>query len=525
MDVQVKLVPTEEQVEVIKAVAGKDSVMVDAYAGCAKSSTLEMAAPGVRVPALGVAFNKKIATDLSARMPSNFTVKTFNGLGFAASIRALQGAPRAQLDDKKLGKIVSQVAKDRDIDLTVEQWDDLRRLVVAAMQAGVTPGDRGRPLVENTKQTWADLADEKWIMPEQFEFLYEMAQEVLVRDIEMVEKQGIFSFDDQVYISACIAGNFPQYPVVFVDEKQDLSPLNLAQLALCVREDGRLAAVGDDRQSIYAFRGADAKASRKIRLIRENWVDRTLATTFRCPKVIVERQQGHVPGYRAWHTNAEGRVVQLEPGNTEFDLDEGWNWGTVEGLKPHPAARVMVLCRNNGPLLSLAFKLIRAQVGVVMLGRDIGKGLITLSRKILPEDSISRDICAGLIQDWMSSESSLARANGHEEKVAGITDRGECLLAVVDSGCRDAGELRGMLQKLFSREAGQVELSSIHRAKGLEKDVIVHLDPWRIPSKYAKDAAKAGDGRQLEQEFNLLYVAETRTKHTLINCNLEDFSG
>ena len=159
-----------------------------------------------------------------------------------------------------------------------------------------------------------------------------------------------------------------------------------------------------------------------------------------------------------------------------------------------------------------------------MLGRDIGKGLITLSKKVLPDDNTDRLRCSAIVADWIETETSLARANKHEERIAGITDRGECLLAVIDSGCRDAGELREMLKKLFDRETGQVQLSTIHRAKGLEADCILHLDPWRIPSKYAREAAKAGDPRQLEQEFNLLYVAETRTKHTLINANLEDFS-
>lgn len=159
-----------------------------------------------------------------------------------------------------------------------------------------------------------------------------------------------------------------------------------------------------------------------------------------------------------------------------------------------------------------------------MLGRDIGKGLIQLSRKILPDDKTDRFKCSGIIADWLETETSLARVNKHEERIAGITDRGECLLAVIDSGCRDAGELRTMLQKLFARENGQVQLSTIHRAKGLEADCVLHLDPWRIPSKFAKEAEKLGDSRQIQQEWNLRYVCETRTKHTLINADLQDFT-
>lgn len=520
-----KLVPTDEQQAVIEAIAGRDSVMVDALAGCAKSSTLEMAAPGVKGPALALAFNKKIATDLARKMPQNFVCKTFNAIGFGVALRAIPNAPKAVLEEKKLGKLITQISKDRKIDLDSEQWDQLRRLVTGAMQAGITPGDRGRPLTTNNRDNWEAIADELWILPDQFEFLYEMGQEVLAAGIKQFEENGIFSFDDQVYYPTVIAGQFPKYPKIFTDETQDLNGLNHAMLELMLNDDTMLASVGDPRQSIYGFRGAVNDGMKKLRRIRPRWVDRGLLTTFRCPKLVVARQQWHAPGYKAWHTNTDGAIANLRDGDEHFNIMDGWSWKDIQAHMPSPNCSMMVLCRNNSPLLSLAFKLIRNQIGVVMLGRDIGKGLISLSRKILPDDKTPRFDCSGKVAEWIETEVSLARANKHEERVAGITDRGECLLAVIDSGCRDAGELRQMLTKLFARESGQVQLSTIHRAKGLEADCVLHLDPWRIPSKFAREAEKLGDSRQLQQEYNLLYVAETRTKHTLINADLSGFAG
>lgn len=518
------LTPTDEQIAVIEAIKGPDSVMVDALAGCAKSSTLQMAAPGVKGPALALAFNKKIAVDLASKMPGNFVCKTFNAIGFGVALRAIQGAPKAVLEEKKLGKLITQIAKDRKIDLDSESWDAIRRLVNGAMLAGITPGNRGRPLTLNTREAWEEIADQLWILPDAFEFVYDMAQEVLAAGIEQFEKHGIFSFDDQVYYPAVIAGVFPKYPRIFTDETQDLNGLNHAMLEQMLGPDTKLASVGDPRQSIYAFRGALNDGMQKLRRIRPSWIDRGLLTTFRCPKLVVARQQAHAPGYTAWHTNTEGRIARLAPGAEGLNIEDGWTWKDIQRLMPQPNCSMMVLCRNNSPLLSLAFKLIRNQIGVVMLGRDIGKGLIQLSRKILPDDKTDKFQCSGIIASWLETETSLARVNGHEERIAGITDRGECLLAVIDSGCRDAGELREMLQRLFARENGQVQLSTIHRAKGLEADCILHLDPWRIPSKFAQEAAKNGDSRQLQQEYNLRYVCETRTKHTLITADLQDFT-
>lgn len=520
---QAKLIPTAEQQAVIAAIAGIDSVMVDALAGCAKSSTLQMAAPGIRGPALALAFNKKIATDLTARMPGNFVCKTFNSIGFAAALRAIPNAPKAQLEEKKLGKLITQIAKDRKIDLDSESWDQIRQLVNGAMLAGITPSDRGRPLTPDTLDEWKSIAEDKWILPSQFEFVYDLAREALIQHIEQFERNGIFSFDDQVYYSACIAGQFPKYPVIFTDETQDLNGLNHAMLEQMMGGATRLASVGDPRQSIYAFRGALNDGMQKLRRIRPSWTDRGLLTTFRCPKAIVARQQAHAPGYTAWHTNTDGAVVDVGPGSAGFKIEDGWNWSTIRRLLPQENSQIMVLCRNNAPLLSLAFKLIRAQIGVVMLGRDIGKGLVSISKKILPEDGMPRDGCIIAVREWMESEVSLARANRHEEKIASLQDKGECLIAVLESGCRDAGELRQMLQRLFAREHGQVQLSTIHRAKGLETDVVLHLDPWRIGNRI-KSLEKSGNARNAQQERNLQYVAETRTKHTLINADLQDFA-
>jgi hypothetical protein len=512
--------PTPEQAAIVEAIQSPDSCMVNAYAGAAKTTTLQLASQKVRVPALALAFNKKIARELEGRVPGNFTVKTLNGLGHGAWARTLPPGTTITLDDRKLGKLVTQVAKERKVDLASQQWDDLRRLVSGAMQAGIVPADEGRGLRPDNHDAWESIADDLWINLDDFEFLYDMAHEILVRSIAMA-RQGIISFDDQVYCSTCLGGRFAGFPVVLVVEAQDLCTLNHAMLALSIRDGGKLVAVGDPKQAIYSFRGADSASMAKIRGLRDSWIDLPLATTFRCPKRIVARQLAHAPGFKAWHTNCEGEVRGLAQ-----TPEASWDWGDIAGLQPSPSSRIAILCRNNGPLLSMAFRLIRQGIGVTMLGRDLGKGLASLSKKLAPDDSTSAVIVSALITEWLERETSLALANDHPERVASFEDRAECLRAVIASaGVRDAGGLRQALARLFAREDGLVVLGSIHRAKGLEWDLVVHLDPWRIPSKWAKKAAMKGDDSQLQQEYNLRYVVETRTKHTLVNASLENFNS
>lgn len=514
--------PTDEQTAILDAARTTESSMVIAFAGCAKSTTLEMASYVTKVPALALAFNKAITDELKGRLGPAFTVKSMNGYGLGAWLKAHPDISLV-MDDKKVGKLVSKFAKSRKIDLESDQWTWVRQLVSRAQLAGISPHDIGSPLTPDTPEEWEILAEELWVPPDEKGMICDLARDVLIESISLA-RQGLMTFDDQIYCPTILGGIWPRFSRIAVDEAQDLNRLNHRMIELSMRPETSLMMVGDPKQAIYQFRGADSDSMGRLGALRPQWRQLPLATTFRCPKVIVSRQQSHAPGFRAWHTNAEGVFSQLKA-RDEVDELGGWNYASLAEHLPHSNASMAILCRNNAPLLSLAFKLIRAGVGPTMLGRDIGKGLIALSKKILPDDSTPRDIMIGQIIEWRETETSAALAADNDEKVASINDKAGCLLAVLESArAKDARQLRDLLTSLFSREGGQVALGTIHRSKGLEWDVVLHLDPWRIPSKYARELAKAGNPTQLGQEMNLRYVCETRTKFVLLNGDLEDFN-
>lgn len=515
------MTPTPEQEAILQATRERnESILVRAYAGTGKTTTLEMIAKALpEKPSLAVAFNKKIAQELERRFPSHFQVKTLNGLGHVAFGKSI--GRRCVVDEKKLGRLVTAELKKNDIyDNTT--WDAVRQLVSAAMTAGLVPSIFPvTGLVPDNDESWADLCD-----PDTEDQILQLARSVLIASIkECFGPNGanaILSYDDQIYMSALFNGDFPRFPIVLVDEAQDLSPLNHIQVKKCAA--GRIIICGDELQSIYAFRGADHESIAKLRALRQDWIELPLATTFRCPKVVVDRQQKHAPGYKAFATAPDGEIITVplvngsfKGGNpkdqSNYDTPETWDWSHITQVA---TGRIAVLCRNNAPLLSIAFKLIRQGIGVTMLGRDIGKGLETLSRKIIPNDNEPTKRCIELVQDWMITQMTIAEARGQDNKLEGIEDRAACLLAVLESDVRNARELRQKLQTIFS-STGTVTLSTIHKAKGLEWDTVVHLDPWRIPSRYARSQAER------QQEANMRYVCETRSKHTLILADLRDF--
>lgn len=511
--------PTPEQEAIIAAVAKSDgpSVMVEAGAGCSKTTTLEMSGRGIHVPALAIAFNKKIADELSMRMSGNFECRTMNALGHRAWMRA-RSARGMKIDAYKSGKLVTEIAKSHKTYLTEDQWDYARLLVREAQIQGLVPNlftkqGIAKSLIPDTMEGWQCLGDEHAIPDDDFDMVWELAREALIEDIKLAYN-GLISFDDQIYCSTMLGGVFNKYPVVFVDEDQDLSPLQIRMIQQSLRPDGRILAVGDKCQSIYAFRGAVGEAAEQIRALRSDWIDLPLMTSFRCPQAVATRQLDHVPLFKAYSANPIGNVAYLNG-------EDGWTWKhMMDTLVPERSMDIAILCRNNAPLLGMAFRLIRQGIGCHMMGRDISKGLKALSKKLAPEDDMPADKVLGRLDEWINTELSKARVNDNPQAAEKFSDKADCIRAIIESAqCRDAGQLRRQIDHLFSRENSRVVLSSIHRAKGLEWPVVMHLDPFRLPSKWA---LKKG-GRSMEQEKNLKYVAETRTKHTLVMADLDGF--
>lgn len=533
--------PTPEQHAILSAVkSSKESMMVNAMAGTGKTSTLVMIANELPAqPAIALAFNVQIKKELERRFPSYWKIMTLNGLGHLAWMRALGRDKKITLDERKLGRLVTQVFKDYQYQGNEDAWSNVRTLVSKAMQAGIVPASRPhKGFRADTPEQWAMLADENWLL-DMGETEIGLAREILTRSVAE-GFEGTISFDDQIYLSVCFNGQFPRYGLLLGDEVQDWSVMNrvMAQRTC----SGRLILVGDPRQSIYSFRGADSDSMTRLRALRQTWIDLPLSVTFRCPKVIVDRQQSHAPGFTAFHSNKIGEVKRFQrfPQGTQEPIPsdpeernkwkqrnhalnygetvpQTWSWPQVEKLASN--GTIAILCRNNAPLLKIAFRLLRQNTAVTMLGRDIGKTLIAVSKKVLPDDDMTAVECVQTVNLWRESQVALANANGQEEKVANLHDQAECLLAVIEGArAETASAIRWYLKELFERTSGHVVISTIHRAKGLEYDCMLHLDPWRIPSKHAMQ-----NPVQMQQERNLLYVCETRTKRLLIEANLEDF--
>lgn len=463
-----EVIPTPEQEAITSAVLSGQNIMVEALAGCAKSTTIEMAVralPKAR-RILVLAFNRKIKSDMEKRLKDvpNVKVQTANGFGLAALYRSNIRGP---LDQDKIFKLSKAVGVRGD-DLS-----DLMSLVRSARMAGVFPsGLAGKGLIPDTMDTWQAIAadetiDPVWITP---------AQEILNKSTRMALRGEALDFDDQIYLSALSCGSFPSYDTIFVDEAQDLAPLNHAQIRRASRS-AQLVVVGDTHQAIYAWRGADCHSMRNIRNLRPAWTDLTLSVTFRCPSRVVERLQAFVPRFQAGPSNREGHIEQLS------------RW------TPQPASAI--ISRNNAPIIKTAFRLLRRGIPAQVIGTDIGKNLKRLYNKLSDHGRLSHE--------KVMEKARLQLSSCPAKEV----DRLESLLALLEGAGR-SGNVSSAVEALTAA-AGRdsISLSTGHRAKGLEWPTVYHLEPQLIPSCYAHTP------EELQQEENLRYVIETRTQNAL----------
>jgi hypothetical protein len=237
-----------------------------------------------------------------------------------------------------------------------------------------------------------------------------------------------------------------------------------------------------------------------------------LATSFRCPKAVVERQKAHYPEFKAFEGNPEGTVETLG------------TWG-ISDIRPNSA----IICRNNAPLVSLAFLLLRQRRGFTFFGIDMARNLKGLIKKIAglsgkdlrkADREIPRDQLLTRLGLWYEREVTRINSAGKGELLASIKDRKECARTIILES-EDLGSAMDLCETIFDSANPGLVLTSGHRSKGFEWSSVYHLDPFRLPSKYAIIQANAGYPAQLLQERNLLYVIETRTKHTLTMISLE----
>ena len=433
------------------------------------------------------AFGKAIADELVSRFVGyDVTVKTLHALGLSCVKRfwpdvkvgftsdradALAEAVCGARTPDAIKKLVAKLhTKGREINAHATQLGDLTELAL-------------RFECEPTEEWIADGFDLAFI---EQKALDAMALAASVKPV----KTGIDG-SDMLFLPVRNGWLRKMCDDIVVDEAQDMNATQL-EIAVSIARH-RVIVVGDDKQAIYAFRGADSEALDRLKT-ELSAVELPLNITYRCAKSIVREAQRLVPDFEAGENNLEGEVLTLD----------------ASKLTQTASAGDFILSRVNAPLVSIAMSLLRSGKRTRIAGRDIGKGLIALVRKMKAR-SVPELLTK--IESWKTRE--IVRLDAkfvgkmdsptYSTRLDAIIDQADMLSSLTD-GAANVAEVETRIEALFTDDglgqAGMITCSSVHRSKGLEADrVFVLADTLRETS---------------DEERNIAYVAITRAKSTLV---------
>jgi len=312
--------------------------------------------------------------------------------------------------------------------------------------------------------------------------------------------------------------NIPKYLQAFVKRVMGMAMLHGAGIpGLMSAKDinewqnlvthyGIMLWVGDDFQSIFGFTGSSIDSLDVIE--REfNCKVFPMTQTFRCGKAIVSLARRLVPDYKAAPDNHDGEVSTISEKNfKKLDLVPGQD---------------AVICRNTRPLIPVAYDLIKRGIPAHIEGKDIGKGLLSLTNRWQGVKTIPALVTR--LTEYRDKEVSKLMLAKQELQAEALSDKVDTVLAIIEGLPKGAtlNDLRERIDSMFANSDGEkaatVVLMTAHRSKGREFHTVYGLGVSSLmPSKRAKQ------DWEIQQERNLEYVLYTRSIHRYIDVVLGD---
>jgi DNA helicase II / ATP-dependent DNA helicase PcrA len=455
---------------------GSGNAIVEAVAGSGKTTTIVEAMKSARGSTIFLAFNKSIAEELKSR---GVNARTFHSLTYSPVTRAREVR---DIDQHKLNKII-------DDKFTADEGRIygafLRKLVGLGRQQGIGC------LIPDKFESWAEIVEHHDLDIDNEEGVIETGIRMASSLLQYSNKDKRVDFDDLLYFAVLDGLTLPKFDFVFVDEAQDTNAIQRALLRKILKPTSRLIAVGDPAQAIYGFRGADSDS---LTLIRDEFscTSLPLTVTYRCPTEVVALASQY----------ARIEAAPGAPAGTVTHLGTAWNQSI---FRPND----LVLCRVTRPVVSLAFRLLRAGVSVQIVGKDIEGGMKALIRKSRANTIHELET---RLEKQLQRETEKAIAKKDAAKAERIADQIYAITCLIDGlpeTARTINELYRTIDILFAPGVNKVQLSTIHKAKGLEADRVIWLNP-------NSGGGFARQDWQEQQERNLKYVAITRSRRELI---------
>ncbi len=351
-----------------------------------------------------------------------------------------------------------------------------------------------------------------------------------------LEQAGAVDFDDLLLCTSRIFSRFPEareeeaarFDHILVDEYQDTNGPQYALVRALAAPHRNLCVVGDDDQSIYAWRGADV--THILRFTRD-WPDATvvrLEENYRCAAPILECANRLIA-----HNKMRSRKVlkatrggSAQPRVLQFDSTEKEAEGIVEQIAnkvahEHRQPRdFAILFRTNEQPRAFEMALRRAKVPYVLVGtrsfydrREVKDILSYLKLVDAPhdEESLRRIInvpARGLGEKSIDRLLKAARAS--ERPLWDVLHDESVLSGLPAAARRGAARLASTIDRLHSQQRDR----PLHR---LASDLLERIEYRReIEHVYPREEDREARWQTLEELVNALAAYEQEaTRPTL----------
>lgn len=462
----------------------RNNLLIKAVAGSGKTSTIVRAVSLIPKNELTIflAFNKSIVGELQAKIPNHVKVSTLHSWGLKELVYRYG---EVKIDNAKIGKLIKADCANWGLEeeeleaycLRVEKLVDVFRFAL--------PQSLTEVLELCDKYEIEILGNE-----------ITNAKEILLKSRKDTKS---FDFTDMIYFPAFDQSmKLRKFKNVFIDECQDLNKAQHEMLKKLVDPNGgRLIAVGDPNQSIYGFAGADIESFNNLRNLLPNTIELPLSFSYRCPKKIIAHAQEIVPDILPSPTAIDGEIYE----------------GSFKDIKDGD----FVLCRNTRPLVAMCMKFISEGRKATIKGGDIGKNLVNMIKK--SKAKTQDTLFTSLEKEYklLCAKNKVLYPFKDVEKVSvvvNMSDKIGALRAIAnETRTKNTQEMIDVINTIFTENTTGIILSTMHKSKGLEANNIFIIEAQLCPAFYAMQ------DWQILQEHNLMYVARTRAKKSLVYVN------
>ncbi|MFZ3569460.1 UvrD-helicase domain-containing protein [Streptomyces sp. BH034] len=473
--------PTPEQTEAIAAYGDGTDLVLQAGAGCGKSSTLKLIARSdPRARMTYVAYNKAIADDAKRSFPMSAQCSTAHGLAFAGIGRQYAhrlSGPR---------QTAHQAAQALNVPRILGYPTGTPFVLNDAGEKIAFPSKKIMRTALETVTRWCYSADPEPTAQHVPRRTGMKARETIEQIAELVlpvaraawgdlrKADGVLKFQHDHYLKMWqLGGPKLNTDVVLLDEGQDTNDVVVDVIQR--QEHAQRIVVGDSAQQIYGWRGAnDALAKFSATGAQE----RMLSQSFRFGPAIAEAAN-------AWlYIVGTGlRLTGFEP------------VPSTVGPVDNPDA---VLCRTNSGAMQVVVDALGRGVPVALVGGGTDMKRLAQAAEALQQ---GRDVDHPELVGFPSWDAVRQYA---DEEADGADLR--VLVDLIDE--YGTAAVIKSADALVAEDKAELVVSTAHRSKGREWDsVLIHSD-FRAPSP----DPSTGLVTIQREEARLAYVAVTRAR-------------